>query len=228
MAKYYGVQRSEEYLMHYGIKGMKWGVRKAIAEGGSRGARRLDRAYKKASKKLAKLNRNADLNYQAKTAKKYGKIAKVAGSIGAAGLGVSGAAHLGQKANWKHFDRELETAMRRTGAAKKVGGGVQMPSQQEFVFDNKLGKQIYGKHYDVHNRLGDTKILSGGVGALGTAVALGTGAKAAIAKHRTTTGGHAAAVAKRNEWQREMNKAFAGTKYASGARHSGKRRKNSK
>ena len=30
MANYYGIQRSDEYLAHYGIKGMKWGVRKAI------------------------------------------------------------------------------------------------------------------------------------------------------------------------------------------------------
>lgn len=27
---YYGVTRSPEYLAHYGIKGMKWGVRKAV------------------------------------------------------------------------------------------------------------------------------------------------------------------------------------------------------
>lgn len=30
MAKYYGIERSAEYLEHYGIKGMKWGIRKAI------------------------------------------------------------------------------------------------------------------------------------------------------------------------------------------------------
>ena len=30
MSEYYGVQRSEDYLKHYGIPGMKWGVRKSI------------------------------------------------------------------------------------------------------------------------------------------------------------------------------------------------------
>ena len=28
MSEYYGVQRSEEYLAHYGVLGMHWGVRK--------------------------------------------------------------------------------------------------------------------------------------------------------------------------------------------------------
>lgn len=27
MAKYYGVERSDEYLAHFGIRGMKWGIR---------------------------------------------------------------------------------------------------------------------------------------------------------------------------------------------------------
>ena len=36
MAEYYAVERSPEYLAHYGIRGMKWGVRKAIASGNSR------------------------------------------------------------------------------------------------------------------------------------------------------------------------------------------------
>lgn len=38
MSEYYGVQRSEEYLAHYGILGMKWGQRKNAYE--------LKKAYK--------------------------------------------------------------------------------------------------------------------------------------------------------------------------------------
>lgn len=33
MAEYYGVTRTPEYLMHYGVKGMRWGVRKALEKG---------------------------------------------------------------------------------------------------------------------------------------------------------------------------------------------------
>ena len=30
MSSYYGVQRSSEYLAHYGVKGMKWGIQRAL------------------------------------------------------------------------------------------------------------------------------------------------------------------------------------------------------
>lgn len=46
MSKYYGIQRSSEYLQHYGVKGMKWGIRKAVAHPVS---------YLKAKRKLSKL-----------------------------------------------------------------------------------------------------------------------------------------------------------------------------
>ena len=68
----------------------------------------------------------------------------------------------------------------------------------------------------MHNKLNTAKYITGGIGAAGLAVGAATGARALIATRRTTTGGHAAAVARRNEFQREMNKAFAGTKYANG------------
>lgn len=52
MAEYYGVTRTPEYLMHYGVKGMRWGVRRAIARGNTK---HLDRQWQKAQKKLQKI-----------------------------------------------------------------------------------------------------------------------------------------------------------------------------
>ena len=52
MADYYAVQRSDDFLAHYGVPGMKWGVRKAKPLNGSG----QSRAFGKAQKKLAKLS----------------------------------------------------------------------------------------------------------------------------------------------------------------------------
>ena len=84
MADYYGVQRSEAYLAHYGVKGMKWGVRKAVESGN---AYKLDRQYRKAQKKLQKLNLKADTDIQKIYAKKHFRRAGMAGGIGLAGVG---------------------------------------------------------------------------------------------------------------------------------------------
>lgn len=78
----YAIDRSDEYLAHYGIKGMKWGVRKAIESGNSRA---LARQYKKASRKLAKLQARAN------NGKKYARRAAALGA-GAAALGGAAAA----------------------------------------------------------------------------------------------------------------------------------------
>lgn len=79
----YAVQRDDEYLAHYGIKGMKWGVRKAVESGNSRA---LGRAYRKASRKLARLEKRAN------NGKKYARRAALlgAGAAAAGGLAAAG------------------------------------------------------------------------------------------------------------------------------------------
>ena len=94
----YAIDRSEEYLAHYGIKGMKWGVRKAIAAGGTGlGNRKLARQYKKAQKKLAKLEKRANNGAKyARRAAALGAGAAAAGGLAAAGTtGVGNALHAG-------------------------------------------------------------------------------------------------------------------------------------
>jgi len=53
MAKYYGIERSSDYLAHYGVRGMRWGVRKALQQTGSH-LRPRSKAYTAAQKKLRK------------------------------------------------------------------------------------------------------------------------------------------------------------------------------
>ena len=85
MENYYAIVRSGDHLAHYGVKGMQWGVRKAIEKGNDK---RLDRTYRKAAKKLQKLNEKADIGVQNKNAEKYNKIAKRTAKIGGVGLGI--------------------------------------------------------------------------------------------------------------------------------------------
>ena len=87
MAEYYAVERSSEYLAHYGIRGMRWGVRKAIRSGDPK---KLRKAYLKAAAHLGKLSINANqgmMQQRYKTAKRnmlYG-----AGMSGAMSAGLT-------------------------------------------------------------------------------------------------------------------------------------------
>ncbi|MBP5168812.1 MAG: hypothetical protein ILP14_06375 [Oscillospiraceae bacterium] len=90
MNEYYAVVRSTDELAHYGVKGMKWGVRKALA---NRNERALDRHFRKAAKKLAKLQDIGTISkkYAAKAAA-YGAAAAGTGTIAIAGTkGISSA-----------------------------------------------------------------------------------------------------------------------------------------
>ena len=225
MAKYYGVERSEEYLAHYGVRGMKWGVRRAIASGNTK---HLDRQWKKAQKKLAKLNDKADVDKQNKLAKKYAKISAISGSIGAAASGLHVGSRRLQKKNWRDFDNniiELHNAVHpEPGYLQGARRMLSNKQIEDYVANEPYVRGLYEKRLKAHKALDSAKYVSGGIGAVGLATSAITGVKAGISKYRTTTGGHGAAVAKRNEFRQEMDKAFAGTKYATKPRHAKKRK----
>lgn len=104
----YAVERSDEYLAHYGIRGMKWGVRRAIKSGNSA---RLGRQYAKAQKKLAKLEK------QAGKTKKYARRAALMGA-GAAAAGGLAAAGTGGVGNFMRANSAI------AGGAQKAAGKV--------------------------------------------------------------------------------------------------------
>ena len=87
MAEYYAVERSPEYLMHYGVKGMRWGVQKARKLGlnTARGAKKLAKQYAKASNKLSKLKEKTNIDKQKQEYKDRMSLAGTT-AIGGAGL----------------------------------------------------------------------------------------------------------------------------------------------
>ena len=114
---YYNNYYSEDYLMHYGVKGMKWGHRKrqafSIGAAGHRAMAKVydinAKAYKKSNKALSSMNAQAR-NQQLKSAEQAQAIANAkkearntpeakAAKIGAAVAGTALAAYGAKKLN---------------------------------------------------------------------------------------------------------------------------------
>ena len=218
MSEYYAVIRSTDHLAHYGVKGMKWGVRKSIMKGNER---RLARHYKKAAKKLAKLDAKANTKLQQEKAHKYGKVAKIAGTVGAAGLATAGASKIYQNDASKKFNKDAVARIHELYPGKYHDGtpasngkaAITTDLIRETTINDKKLHETWNRHFNKVFNAQQIGAVASGIGALGTAAAIGAGAKALAAKRRTTTAGHAAAVARRNEFKREMKDAFKGTKY---------------
>lgn len=82
MAEYYAVERSPEYLAHYGIKGMRWGVRRALEKGNMQ---KLASHYARAIRKNSILKERTNRKAQKEEAKSY--AAGGAALLGAGALG---------------------------------------------------------------------------------------------------------------------------------------------
>lgn len=98
MSEYYGVQRSSSSLSHYGVKGMRWGVRKAIEQ---RNASKLSKQYRKALMKAKKLNTKANVK---KSQQEYkGRMAD------AATLGITGGLAAGSGFGYRALARSMNS-----------------------------------------------------------------------------------------------------------------------
>lgn len=109
----YAVERDPQYLAHFGIKGMKWGVRKARESGNTR---KLGRMYRKAQKKLAKLEKRAA------SGKKYARRAALLGAGAAAAGGLAVAGTSGVDRLLKNTGRVARQGMRGVGSGMSAVG----------------------------------------------------------------------------------------------------------
>lgn len=206
MSEYYAVQRSDKYLAHYGVKGMKWGVRKAITDGNEH---RLERHYRRAAKKLAKLNAKADVKQQKARQLKYAKRAGIGLGIGAAGT----AGIFGGNIVSKALSNKIKGAFSDKGKAFLDS---QLSAGNNVRIHVSKNNPLYN---DIEKFNGSQDLIRKAKGAAGLAAIGGNiyggyaGARSLAAANRTTDKGHAKAVAKRNAWKKEMQSAFKGTKY---------------
>lgn len=191
MSEYYAVQRSSDYLEHYGVRGMKWGVKKAIASGN---ARKIGRAYKKAQKHLNKLKDKANVEKQKAVAGVQSKKAIKFGLV-TAGLGGIAGVGLDTVINGKKSMISYEGHFSKSGAKSHI-------SRSRLNMKNKQDQRI------VNHTIASTAVAGLGLGKTAYHTS-----KAIAAKYRTTQKGHSRAVAKADKFKSEMDKTF-NTPYA--------------
>lgn len=270
---YYGAPTTPttDYLAHYGVKGMKWGVRKARESGSDR---RMDREFRRAQKKLAKLEKRAASGKKyAKRAALLGAGAAAAGGLAAAGTeGVATAARWGKGAagyltkNAGLIATKTANAMRARGirGAGKIGAagsamyttgrglertantaGTAISAFGKGRVNNAITKRIGVEGSKLANtmrahgvrgagRIGEassrmyTKGISNNTLARIGAAGVGAGLLGAAGYNAYRAATTKRAAKKAAQFRSEMNKAFAGTKYANQVASSGYRPKQKK
>ena len=207
MSEYYAVTRSTDYLEHYGVKGMKWGVKKArlvTLEDKQKGAKKLGKQFAKASKKLAKLEKRGA------NGKKYAKRAAALGAAGAA-LGAAGA--LGSMENLQKVKRGLDTVVGKRAHLSPKGLRRGGPSDPIARAASDAGKGLVNYGAWGSKNLGSTGLSRHGAIRLGSmAAGAGLAGAAGYNAYRAATAGRNRK--KAEQFRSEMKKAFAGTEYA--------------
>lgn len=251
----YAIERNDDYLAHYGIRGMKWGVRKAIASGDSK---RLGKQYAKAQKKLAKLEKRAA------NSKKYGRRAALlgAGAAAAGGLAAAGTSGVStfMKNNAKyagHASKAIGNAMVRGGqlasripgaskaAGKVIGAGYTLQSKNiknaNAVYNAGRAVDTWGRGTSLSTKMINAankapisnaafrKTRGALVGVSNNTIArIGAGAVAAGLGAAAAKNAYRAATAKKKaeKFRSAMNESFKGTQYANGGKpRQGKKRR---
>lgn len=242
---YYGINPSSDFFAHYGVRGMKWGVRRALD---SKNDKKLDRQYRKAKRKLEKLNSQADVDIQKIAVRKHARRALGALGIGYAGLAFKNSAHDAAKRIKNQTIHAINNytggmagqytntlVLNQSAREKRIlgeGKGISKNGKGLGIgpvgntSSNALNAAVNGGGYtkkiattkNVANPLMTIDRISNGLAIAGLGTAAYQAGRAIAAKKRTTAAGHAKAVAKRDAWRKEMNEVFKGTKYGSNNR----------
>ena len=215
--EYYGNASTpnDSFLMHYGIKGMKWGVIRKKLSDVKYGARR-----KYAEAKMKRLERNADLGIQQK---RLNRNLKIAG----AGLGTSMAslgAHSLQRVlsnngkiinNTTKINPVTEKVLKeKTLRENRLKGKILkektlkediIPERYLSEVPDKVGSNFNNK---MHTGISNSKKISYGIAGAGLGIAGVAAGRAALAAYRSSKRGHAKAVAKRDAYRKEMNQHY--------------------
>lgn len=163
-------------LIHHGIKGQKWGVRRyrnpdgtltaagraryGFTDTGTGGNRRAQKAFNKGVMRLTKLGQKADVNLQRAISAKYGKKAAVSGL---AALGIGGAAVKSYtkdlKSNREFSDVQLENSKFYDKAASDVRDTL-IRYNNKGLLDNETYRTLRNDYDDYVQRYYSTKALS--------------------------------------------------------------------
>lgn len=208
MGEYYAVIRSTDHLAHYGIKGMKWGVRKAIALGDSK---KLNKEFNRAAKKLSKLQDKAlnSKKYAAK-ATAYGAAAAGTGALVVKGNDAASSL-LNKFRKHKQFSHAVAPYLSKSGlsnsskerianAVKDAAGIGQNVSNTRLL----AGSKIYDAADFVKKNAKAFRI--------GAAIAT-AGLGAAAAKNAYVAANGRKYLDKADTFRKAMDDTFAGTKY---------------
>ena len=216
--EYYGAPTTptSDYLAHYGVKGMKWGVRRAIEKGNTKA---LARQYKKAAKKLAKLSERTDVELQKSRMQNYKASARGATGVGLGALGTAAGLRLGSNVNSvlarHHTAKQMDATQKYFNAFNDNNGPYTLSSgyydlakQHENAARVAKDRAKNLDHLSIDLR---PTLIGAGIGGLASGAYYA--GKSSAARYRTTKEGHDKAVAQRNAWKNQMAEVFKGTKY---------------
>lgn len=227
MSEYYGVSTpTESYLAHYGVRGMKWGIRK-VRPVGSSGPHAF--GYRRAQRKLARLEAKANRQALLKKADRLDKVSKgarVAGRVGLGAAAVGTAGSIGSRHLVQASIRKFNNDVARTVVAGKpayVAGkfkrasAIKGPGDSGKELVTVYNKSKYDRLYNqaqnkqkAYHQLGEgarkVQAVGAGVAALGYGTAIGSKLRAnALRRKANNTQALKAAKQKANAYRQQMN-----------------------